>query len=100
MSKAKSNSARINEGFNRAAGFHQKGDLQQAERSYREVLAGKANHSGALHLLGIAPLAYFEVPCIDTAIASGRTVDFYYEHSSQFTTASCRRISLISQTHS
>ena len=31
---------------------------------------------------------YFEVPCIDTAIAARRTVDFYYEHPSQFTTRS------------
>ena len=38
--------------------------------------------------LGIAPLAYFEVPCIDNAIKNRRTVDFYYEHSSQFTTNS------------
>lgn len=38
--------------------------------------------------LELSPIAYFEVPCIDTAIASGRTVDFYYEHSSQFTTRS------------
>ncbi len=35
-----------------------------------------------------APLAYFEVPCIDNAMESQRTVDFYYEHSSQFTTSS------------
>ena len=27
--------------------------------------------------LDLAPLAYFEVPCIDTAISSRRTVDFY-----------------------
>lgn len=37
---------------------------------------------------GLRPAAYFEVPCIDRAIASRRTVDFYYEHSSQFTTQS------------
>jgi hypothetical protein len=44
--------------------------------------------------LGLSPLAYLEVPCIDTAIASARTVDFYYEHSSQFTTASFHRMLL------
>ncbi len=44
--------------------------------------------SFAATLLGRAPLAYFEVPCIDNALASRRTVDFYYEHSSQFTTRS------------
>jgi len=34
------------------------------------------------------PLTYFEVPCIDRVLESGRTVDFYYEHSSQFTSKS------------
>ena len=38
--------------------------------------------------MGIKPLAYFEVPCIDRAITTGRTSDFYFEHSSQFTTTS------------
>ncbi len=42
--------------------------------------------------LDIAPLAYFEVPCIDNAIKNRRTVDFYYEHSSQFTTNSFVRM--------
>jgi hypothetical protein len=37
-------------------------------------------------------LAYLEVPCIDQAIETGRTVDFYYEHSSQFTTQSFSRM--------
>ena len=44
--------------------------------------------SFAAALEDMAPLAYFEVPCIDNAINAGRTVDFYYEHSSQFTTRS------------
>lgn len=35
---------------------------------------------------------YFEVPCIDNALSSRRTVDFYYEHSSQFTSLSFRRM--------
>jgi hypothetical protein len=39
-----------------------------------------------------APLAYFEVPCIDRTLEIFRTVDFYYEHSSQFTTASFTRM--------
>lgn len=38
------------------------------------------------------PLAYFEVPCIDRALETRRTVDFYYEHSSQFTTESFTRM--------
>lgn len=42
--------------------------------------------------LGLSPLAYFEVPCIDAAISGSRTVDFYYEHSSQFTTTSFHRM--------
>ena len=42
--------------------------------------------------LDMAPLAYFEVPCIDNAIKNRRTVDFYYEHSSQFTTSSFARM--------
>lgn len=43
-------------------------------------------------ILGKKTLAYFEVPCIDRAIKSCRTVDFYYEHSSQFTTSSFYRM--------
>lgn len=42
--------------------------------------------------LGARPLAYFEVPCIDRALETGRTVDFYYEHNSQFTTESFTRM--------
>ena len=40
-----------------------------------------------------SPLMYLEVPCIDRALATGRTEDFYYEHNSHFTTASfCRML--------
>lgn len=42
--------------------------------------------------LGLSPLAYLEVPCIDNVLETGRTVDFYYEHSSQFTTSSFTRM--------
>lgn len=42
--------------------------------------------------MGLKPLAYFEVPCIDNAVVGRRTVDFYYEHSSQFTTTSFIRM--------
>lgn len=39
------------------------------------------------------PLMYLEVPCIDRALDTGRTADFYYEHNSHFTTASfCRML--------
>jgi hypothetical protein len=37
---------------------------------------------------GIETLLYIEVPCIDRVFETGRTVDFYYEHNSQFTTES------------
>ncbi len=33
-----------------------------------------------------------EVPCIDKALSLGRTVDFYYEHNSHFTTTSLTRL--------
>ncbi len=42
--------------------------------------------------MGREQLAYFEVPCVDRAIATGRTVDFYYEHNSQFSTRSFRKM--------
>lgn len=41
-------------------------------------------------LLKLPTRAYFEVPCVDRVLQTGRTVDFYYEHSSQFTTRSFR----------
>jgi hypothetical protein len=37
---------------------------------------------------GIQPLVYLEVPCIDRALETGRTLDFDAEHTSYFTTAS------------
>jgi len=65
----------------------------------RHVLEHLVNPLGFLQglafsagLNGVAPLAYFEVPCIDNALESRRTVDFYYEHSSQFTTTSFSRM--------
>ncbi len=39
-----------------------------------------------------SPLFYFEVPCVDRAIETLRTVDFYYEHNSNFTTESFTRM--------
>jgi len=43
--------------------------------------------------LGQSPLMYLEVPCIDRALETGRTEDFYYEHNSHFTTVSfCRML--------
>lgn len=47
----------------------------------------------ATSCLARSPLMYLEVPCIDRALAGGRTEDFYYEHNSHFTTASfCRML--------
>ena len=61
----------------------------------RHVLEHLANPLGFLQKLTFAttqseqrPLIYLEVPCVDRMIESGRTVDLYYEHSSQFTTKS------------
>jgi len=48
--------------------------------------------SYAVSTLALDTTAYFEVPCIDQVLATGRTVDFYYEHSSQFTTRSFTRM--------
>jgi len=44
--------------------------------------------AAASALANLQPMAYCEVPCIDRVLTSGRTVDFYYEHNSQFTTES------------
>jgi protein O-GlcNAc transferase len=35
---------------------------------------------------------FIEVPCIDRVLESGRTVDFFYEHNSHFTSQSLRRL--------
>jgi len=65
----------------------------------RHVLEHLLNPLGFLQRLSfmaafhdLTPIAYFEVPCIDQALKSERTVDFYYEHSSQFTTSSFTRM--------
>ena len=43
--------------------------------------------------LACRPVVYLEVPCIDRALETSRTEDFYYEHNSHFTTASfCRML--------
>ena len=61
----------------------------------RHVLEHLVNPLGFLQqmsfcssMLQTTPTVYLEVPCIDSAISNRRTVDFYYEHSSQFTTES------------
>lgn len=65
----------------------------------RHVMEHLTNPLGFLQRLSFAAarsgtpcLIYLEVPCIDRVIETGRTVDLYYEHSSQFTTNSFRRM--------
>ncbi|MEE4355511.1 MAG: methyltransferase domain-containing protein [Desulfococcaceae bacterium] len=48
--------------------------------------------SFAAACIGIQPILYIEVPCIDRAVSAWRTVDFYYEHNSQFTSASFQKM--------
>lgn len=78
---------------------HHLPDLEPDIMISRHVLEHLMNPLGFLQTLsfvaachGQRPLAYFEVPCIDRAIETRRTVDFYYEHSSQFTTESFTRM--------
>jgi hypothetical protein len=65
----------------------------------RHVLEHLTNPVGFIQALsfaaawaGIEPAFFLEVPCIDRAVATGRTVDFYYEHNSHFTTESFTRM--------
>jgi hypothetical protein len=65
----------------------------------RHVLEHLTNPLGFLQTINFAAasanvqvLMYFEVPCVDHAIARLRTADFYYEHNSQFTSQSFRRM--------
>ncbi len=46
----------------------------------------------AVASLGLQSTLYLEVPCIDRAIDTRRSVDFYYEHNSHFTTDSFTRM--------
>jgi hypothetical protein len=41
---------------------------------------------------GIETKLFIEVPCIDRVFETGRTVDFFYEHNSHFTTTSLERM--------
>ena len=41
---------------------------------------------------GVETRLFIEVPCIDRALAVGRTVDFFYEHNSNFTALSLERL--------
>jgi len=65
----------------------------------RHVLEHLTNPLRFLQTVGLAaagaeqaPLFYLEVPCIDRAIETRRSVDFYFEHGSHFTTLSFGRM--------
>ena len=65
----------------------------------RHVLEHLSNPLGFLQsiawvstAIGISPLTYFEVPCGDRVLETGRTVDFFYEHNSHFTTNSFNKM--------
>ncbi|MCA9016203.1 MAG: hypothetical protein KDA77_12795, partial [Planctomycetaceae bacterium] len=46
----------------------------------------------AANVADCATKVFIEVPCIDGVLAAGRTVDFFYEHNSHFTTQSLERL--------
>tara|TARA_R110002111_G_scaffold67_1_gene572 strand:- start:6181 stop:10383 length:4203 start_codon:yes stop_codon:yes gene_type:complete len=46
----------------------------------------------AANVAECATKLFIEVPCIDGVLAAGRTVDFFYEHNSHFTTRSLERL--------
>lgn len=46
----------------------------------------------AANVAECATSLFIEVPCIDGVLAAGRTVDFFYEHNSHFTTQSLERL--------
>lgn len=65
----------------------------------RHVLEHLSNPLGFVQQLsfgascvGATPAMYIEVPCIDRALETRRTVDFFYEHNSNFTTESFTRM--------
>lgn len=65
----------------------------------RHVLEHLGNPLQFLQELALAvscwgwPIRLFvEVPCIDLALQTGRTTDFFYEHNSHFTSVSLRRM--------
>jgi hypothetical protein len=75
------------------------GELQPDLIISRHVMEHLSNPLGFLQHLcfavahaGFDCLLYLEVPCIDRVIETGRTVDLYYEHNSQFTTGSFSRM--------
>lgn len=65
----------------------------------RHVLEHLMNPLGFVQALGFAASwegvstrLLIEVPCIDGVLTSGRTVDFFYEHNSHFTSCSLERL--------
>ncbi|MCH8828708.1 MAG: methyltransferase domain-containing protein [Planctomycetes bacterium] len=65
----------------------------------RHVLEHLVNPLGFLQAVdfaadstGLLTRVFIEVPCIDRVLETGRTVDFYFEHNSHFTTRSFTRM--------
>lgn len=86
----------------RRALFHPESDLGKLRPDLlisRHVLEHLTDPLGFVQSLSFAaseaafePLLYLEVPCIDRALETGRSEDFYYEHNSHFTTESFSRM--------
>ena len=53
----------------------------------------------AANVADCATRLFIEVPCIDGVLAAGRTVDFFYEHNSHFTSQSLERLLTRCATH-
>jgi len=75
------------------------GEFQPDMIITRHVLEHLTNPLGFVQAIGfasachgIAPKLFFEVPCVDRAVATGRTADFFYEHYSHFTVRSLTRL--------
>jgi protein O-GlcNAc transferase len=86
--------ATVCETFERALAHHRAGRVHDAERLYRQVVQGQADHAGALHLLGVAALTGGRFPealdWLRRAIAIGPNVAVYYLSLGQVLTALAR----------
>jgi Flp pilus assembly protein TadD len=67
-----------------AVKYHQAGNLQAAEQTYREILALDPNHADALHLLGVVAFQSGDldraVQCISAAIQLNGTVAKFHSN--------------------
>jgi predicted O-linked N-acetylglucosamine transferase (SPINDLY family) len=77
--------------YERALAHHRAGRVHDAERLYRQVVQGQADHAGALHLLGVAALTGGRLPealdWLRRAIAVAPHVAVYYVSLGQVLTA-------------